>query len=258
MHALAYTAFFYAIPVVCELLEAAVLWRLSRRSAPGSYPYIRAYLYYDFARTPLLLIVRHFGRAAFPWFYWFTDVPAQLLHFLILWEVARSLFLPKSSIRRIAWNTLLIVQLVLVPAIVFLCWYQATLVRFPAKSVASVFEQYTGLAQALLLLMIAAVARYYRIVLGRNMRGLIFSLGAYLLVDSLSFAGYQIFGAARPYIQLLPGAIFTAMIAVWLWGFWEFAPPKHMAIADHADLAWKHTWNQMWETTITTVRRRPS
>jgi hypothetical protein len=258
MHSSLQSAAFYALPFACEILEGLLLWRLCRNRTFGRYPFLSAFICFDFVRTPLLLLVHHSWQGLFPAVYWTTDVPAQLLHFLILWDVARSLFRPNSTLRRIAWNTLLAAQAFLLPAIIFLCWSQASLVQFPSKSVPSVFEQYSSLAQAVLLLTIAGVARYYRISFGRNMRGLVFSLGPYLLLDSVSFASFQLFGDLRPFLELLPGAAFTAMIAVWLWAFWQFAPSPQVAMARQPDLFSKHQWNSIWQTTLGAVRRRSS
>jgi hypothetical protein len=132
------------------------------------------------------------------------------------------------------------------------------MVAFPSKTVPYMFEQYSSLAQALLLLTVAGVARYYRIPFGRNARGLIFSFGPYLLVDSLSFASDEVFRGFAHHLELLPAASFTVMIGVWVWAFWTFAPSPQVAMAQQPDVYWKRQWNSVWETTLGAVRRRSS
>lgn len=255
MHVPLRSVVFYILPLLCELLEALLLWRLWRNRAIRRYPYVSGFVCYDFVRTPVLLVA-HYLPTLFIWMYWTTDVPAQLLQFLIVWEAARSLFLPKSTVRRIAWNTLLVATGLGFPAILALCWGQASLVWFPGRSIASTFEQYSSLAQALLLLVIAAVARYYRVPFGRNMRGLIFSFGPYLLADSLSFITYQVFVGLRGYLEFLPAALFMTMMAAWLWAFWEFAPSPQTAISYSRQDIWKELWNHLWDATFATVKDR--
>ncbi|MDE3171082.1 MAG: hypothetical protein KGL75_13140 [Acidobacteriota bacterium] len=147
---------------------------------------------------------------------------------------------------------------IMFPAIVLLCWGQASLITLPVISVASIFEQYSSLAQALLLLTIAAVARYYRIPFGRNMRGLVFSLGPYLLLDSMKFASYQVFGPIRVYVELLPAILFTGMLAAWVWAFWDIAPSPQQATFCQADADWKRQWTHVWKSTLSTLGRGPS
>jgi len=256
MHSALYNVVFYMNPVVCELLEGLLLWRLYHNAAILRYPYLCSFVCYDFLRTPALLLVAHFWHGTFRSFYWYTDVPAQFLHFLILWEAVRVLFPPDSSLRQVGWKALVAAEAIVVPTSIFLCYGQAWLVALPSKTVPYIFEQYSSLAQALLLMAIAGVARYYRIPFGRNARGLIFSLGPYLLIDSLSFASDEVFRTFARHLELLPAASFTAMIAVWLWAFWKFAPSPYAAVAHQPDLYWKHQWNSVWETTLGAARRR--
>ncbi len=254
MHS-AYRQVFYGLPLLCEVIEGLLLWRLSRHHAVKHYPYLSAYICYDLVRTPTLLAVAFFGLKDFPSVYGVTNVPAVVLQFFMLWEVARSLFRPNSRIRQIAWKVFLVAQIFLIPAAIFVAWSQASLVRFPARSVAAGFEQYSSLSQALLLLLVAAVARYYGISFGRKMLAVIFSLGPYLLVNSVSFATYQVFGTLRPYLELLPAAAYTGMIAIWLYGFWQYAPSPQQALVHPVS---KQQWNHVWETTLDLVRHKSS
>jgi hypothetical protein len=250
-----YNQVFYGLPLLCELVEGFLLWRLVCQDAFTRYPYLGAYICYDLVRTPSLLAVAYVGLRGFPLVYGITNVPALLLQFCILWEVARSLFRPNSPLRRMAWKGFLVAQTLMVVAVIVVSWSQASLVRFPASSAAAGFEQYSSLSQAVLLFLVAAFARYYGISFGRNMRGLIFSLGPYLLLNSVSFATYQIFGALRRYLELLPATAYTGMIAVWLYSFWQYAPSPEQASLSPIS---KQQWNDLWETTLSLVRHRSS
>jgi len=245
----------YGLPIACESLEGMLLWRLFCNHAIRRYPYLAAYVGYDFARTPILLAVAYLGPRNLPLVYGITDVPALLLQFFIVWEVARAFFRPNSPLRRAAWRVFDAAQSLMIAAVMFFAWSQASFVRFPASLVPAGFEQYASLSQAILLFIVAAVARYYGKSFGRNMRGLIFSLGPYLLLNSVSFATYQIFGALRSFLELLPAAAYTAMIAVWLYAFWLYTPAPEQAGFDTVS---RQQWKHLWETTLNLVRQRSS
>ncbi len=254
----AYNRIFYDLPMLCELAEGLLLWRLSHQHAIKHYPYLSAYVGYDLVRTPCLLATAHFGWRDFPLVYGITNVPALFLQFFILWEVARSLFRPNSSIRRVAWRLFMVAQVLIIPSVILLSLSQASLVSFPARCIAAGFEQYLCMSQALLLFLVTFVARYYGISFGKNMRGVIFSLGPYLLVNSACFATYQIFGALRPYLELLPAIAYTGMIVIWVYYLWNYVPSDDMAAFHASHGISKQQWSSLWEMTINFVRYRSS
>ena len=132
---------------------------------------------------------------------------------------------------------------------------QVSPVRYTLIHLSPVVEQYVSLAQALLLLSPAAVARYYRLPLGRNVRGLGFGFGLYVFVRAINFAGVQAFRGFLPYCQLLAPASLIAMIAVWLWGFWDYAPsPELSSLDEEESYQWETEWRRLWAKTMGLLR----
>ena len=246
---------FYALPGVGVTLEGVLLWRLTKLRLER-YPYLSGFVFYDFVRCFILFAVSHFQWERYGMTYWSTEIVSVFLRFLVIWEVARSLFSRNSVIQRLAWKMLITMEVVLLPALLALGWSQASLVHYLYKIVSPIFEQYLSLGQALLLLTLAAVARYYGVPLGRNMRGLIFGFGTYLSLCAINFASLQVFRGFLRYWQLLCPVTFVAMIVVWLWAFWEYTPSPELARIDEAQCVQrKAEWNHLWITTMKALKR---
>src|SRR6266581_530196 len=82
------------------------------------------------------------------------------------------------------------------------------------------------------------------------LRGLCLGFGIYLLARSMNFASLQVFRGFAPYWRLLTPMTFIAMIAVWLWAFWEYAPSSEQASLDEDQYSqWKTEWQHLWSRT---------
>lgn len=214
----------YVIPCAGTFLEGVLCWRLVRRRLWSRWPYFSVFIFYTFFRDLALFQVNRYEPRWFPSFYWQGETLSVFFRFLVIWEFFRGLFPTSSALYEIAWKALLIVELVILPALLLLSWRQMSLHHAAYAHLSPAFEQYLSLAQVLLLLAPAAVARYYLVPLGRNMWGLGVGFGVYLCVCSVNFAGLQISRSFLPYWQLLSPVTFICMILIWLWAFWDYVP----------------------------------
>lgn len=249
---------FYALPALGATLEGLLVWRLLKRGLLGRYPYFSGFVCYDLVRTLAGVAAAHFWWDWYAWMYWMTEAISLFLRFLIIWEVVRALFLPKSVLRCLAWKILLSVMAFLLPVLLALSWRQAALIHFHYGMVPPIFEQYLSLAQALLLLTVVAVARYYGLPLGRNVRGLVFGFGLYLSLCAMNFASFQVVHGFLPYGQVLSPVTYVGLIAYWLWAFWEYAPSPDQTTMHYDKARWHEQWNHLWMTTTSLMRRRPN
>lgn len=237
---------FYVFPSVAVLLEGLLLWRLSQQHLWSRYPYLSLFVAYGSLGDVLLFPINRYKPAWFPVAYWRIETVALFLQFLINWEFYRGIFW-RSTLRELAWKVLLVVELGLLPAILALGWSQASSVPVPHLPLSPVIEQYTSFAQALLLLATAAIASYYRMPLGKNLRGLGLGFGVYLLLRVVNFATVQAFPRFRDYWRLLTPMTFIGMLAIWLWAFWQFAPSAECWSMDEIPYTqWKTEWQQVW------------
>jgi len=246
----------YLLPSSAILLEGLLLWRLSRDQLWTRYIYLTVFVVFDFVCNIILFPIHRHKPDWFAEVYWRIASISLVLRFLVNWEFFRGVFPRRSTLHNIAWKMLLTVELGALPAIVLLSWSQASSVRYLYLYFSPVVEQYFCLAQAILLLTPATVAWYYRVPLGRNLRGLCLGFGIYLLVRSANFAGLQVFRGFVPYWRLLTPMTFIGMIAVWLWAFWEYAPLREEASLDEDQYSqWKAEWQHLWTRTMALLRR---
>lgn len=240
----------YILPCSAVLLEGLILWRFSKKAMWHRYPYLVLFVAYDLLGNLVLFPIRRYKADWFAVAYWQIEWISLFLRFLINWEFFRGIFRRESALRDVGYKVLLAVELIGLPAILFLGWSQASAVRYVYMSMSPVVEQYFSLAQALLLLTPAAVARYYGLALGRNVRGLGFGFGLYALVRAMNFASLQAIRGFVPYWRFLVPASLIAMMAVWLWGFWEYAPsPALSALDEEQSYQWKIEWRRLWAKT---------
>ena len=248
--------FLYALPCSAVVLEGLLLWRLSRARVCTRYPHLTVFVVFDFLCNVILFPIHRYRPDWFAELYWRIASISLFLRFLVNWEFFRGVFPRRSTLHDIAWKMLLTVELGALPVIVVLSWTQASSAQYLYQYFSPVVEQYFCLAQAILLLTPATVAWYYRVLLGRNLRGLCFGFGVYLLVRSMSFASLQVFRGFVPYWRLLTPMTFIGMIAVWLWAFWEYAPsPERARLDEDQYYQWKAEWQHLWGRTMALLRR---
>ncbi len=248
--------FLYAFPASAVVLLCLLIWRLAKRRLWSYYPYLSIFVIYrclaDVALFPIDRYRPHWFAAA----YWRLEAITLALQFLVNWEFFRGLFVQHSTTQRIARKLLFIIEIGVLPAILLLGWSQASLFRNLSLPLPPVVEQYLCLAQASLLLIPAAVAWYYRIPLGRNLRGLGLGFGLYLLVRAVNFASLQAFHGFAPYWRMLTPMTFIVMIAVWLWAFWEKdGEPKGGSADEAVHSSWKMEWQFLWSRALMRLRR---
>ena len=245
----------YTLPCSAVLLEGVILWRFSKRRMWHCYPYVALFVAYDLFGNLVLFPIRRYKADWFGVAYWQIESISLFLRFLINWEFFRAIFGRQSALRQMGYKVLVAVELIGLPAILFLGVSQASSVHYAYLHLSPVVEQYISLAQALFLLTPAAVARYYGLPLGRNVRVLGFGFGLYVFVRAVNFAGLQAFRGFFPYWQLLAPASLIGMLAVWLWGFWDYAPSPQLQLLDEErSHYWKAEWLRLWAKTMGLLR----
>ena len=246
---------FFALSVAGPCLEALLVWRLFKHRTVFRYPYFSAYIICDALFNFLLLILAALQERWFAYAYWAAEVASLLTGFLIVWEVVRVLFPPDSSLRGLARSILLLTGAVALPAFAVLAWSQSNLIHFTYRYVPPVFEQYLSLAEAVLLLALAATALYYRLPLGRNQRGLVFGFGLYLSLCAVNFASLQIVPGFLTYWQFISPVLYIGLLSFCLWAFWNYSPVPGLAAIQRDQSQRKEHWNQLWAAAMAAVKR---
>lgn len=245
----------YILPCSAVLVEVLVLWRVSKGRMWYRYPYVALYVGFDLIGNILLFPISRYKPDWFAAAFWGGQSVSMFLRFLVNWEFFRGIFGRPSVLRDIGYKVLVAVELIGLPAILYLGWSQESSVHYVYLHVSPVVEQYLSVVQALLLLTPAAVARYYGLTLGRNVRGLGLGFGLYVLVRAMNFASLQAFRGFVPYWRFLAPASLIAMMVVWLWGFWDYAPsPQLGALDEEQSHQWKAEWRRLCAKTTGLLR----
>lgn len=246
---------FYLLPTASVSLEVILLWRLWKGHLLRRLPYFAGFIIFDLVRSAALFIVVGFLGRFYGAVYWITEITYLAVRFLIIIEVARSLFPSSSVLRLLAWKFLGLLAAILVPGLTALGWSQYRSSHYGFHFVPPIFEQYVSLVQAFLLLTVIIIARYYAIRLGRSAWALAFGFGVYLSLCAANFASLQAIKWFLPYWRMLYPATFVAMIGLWAWGFWNYEAPSPDMSTARADLLLKRHWDRIWTRTITALRR---
>jgi hypothetical protein len=114
-----------------------------------------------------------------------------------------------------------------------------------------------GFAQAVLILLVLTVARYYQVQLGRNVWGMAVAFGMYSSLSTANSAFVDVFHSFFPYWALLGPLSLVVMLTMWTWAVWTFYPnPVMVPVGEVADNARDlRQWADNWGQTVTSVRK---
>jgi len=186
--------------------------------------------------------------------FWQSESIIMALRFLVIWEVYRHTF-PKG----IAWTgsaskgfLIAGAGFLIMPIVIFWSFesYNTSFSFYLA------LERGFGYAQAVLVLAILFAARYCGIELGRNLWGIAVAFGTQLSISTANDAMIDLRHSYLPYWQILSPVAFIAMLSVWIWAVWVYAPNPPIAMVTTADqIPELGLWEENWNRTISTVRR---
>ncbi len=238
----------YSLPGLGLLLELVILWRCAQARLWQQYPFFYVYLGYIFARTIAIFVVTQFQFPAYAVAYWLTAAAADLLRFLVAWEVFRQSFAFAVAARRIVGQVLFLLLIVLT-AVLFLG------TKSPGLFFAD-FERKSSFIQATMVVVTLALARYYSLPLGRNIWGMALGLGMYVSMAIVNFAALELVKSFFPYWRFIRPLSFIGMLGVWAWALWSYAPNPRPATAalEVYERGLAH-WAQAWSDVRAALRK---
>jgi hypothetical protein len=234
------------VTLVCRLLFGG-LWR--------QYPYFFSYVAFFVAQTVMLFAILRIAPHDYASWYWRSGMLNLVLRFFVIGEVFRSAFPKDSPLRRIVTGRFAAVILVVGTLLTGMLWGIEAYGK--SHSLYLALNRSFGFAQALLILMVLIVARYYQVPLGRNAWGIAVAFGMYSSLDTANSAFVDIMHSFFPYWQLLGPLSWVALLGMWTWAIWTFYPnPAMAAVPTIADTSNSLTdWAQDWGETVSSVRK---
>jgi hypothetical protein len=236
-------------------LEVLLICRLSLDKIWRRYPYFFAYVVFVIVQTVVLYAIFRLARSFYvPW-YLNSGMVNLWARFLVVWEVFRHTFPSRSSLRRIVSGGFTAALLLVGTLLAAMTWGIQTYGR--SHSVYRALDRSFGFAQAVLILLVLIVARYYHVELGRNVWGMAVAFGMYSSLSTANSAFVDMFHFFFPYWALIGPLSLVVMLTMWTWSVWTFYPNPVVvgagAVADNAhDL---REWAEGWGQTVSTVRK---
>ena len=248
------SATFYAIFLLGVALEVCLVWRLLSEGSWHSYPYFSFYVVYVAVGTQVLYAIQRFLPALYHDAYWGSESISVALRFLVIFEVFRHTFPRGTVLSRIVSKGFAVIGLLLSVFCVSSFWGVETYNTF--HSVYPAIERSFGFAQAVLVLGLLMIARYYGVQLGRNLWGIAVAFGAYASMVTVNNAMVDLSHWFVPFWRVLSPLSFVAMLGMWAWAMWVYAPnPPLVAGEETMPLLELGEWTDRWNQTISTARR---
>lgn len=243
----------YSIFITSLILEAALLWRLFRAPSWRRYAGLTCYVAYELVAALVLFAVLRSNAGLYGRLYWKSEIISLMLGFFVFGDVLRYTFPQSSKLRGILWRGP--ARVGLVPTILAgSLWALACFWKFHSRNRA--LEHGLGFILASLILMVLLSAKYYQVPLGRNVWGMAFGLGAYASISTVIFGATDLTDLFVPYMQILRPLAFVAVLGLWTWALWIYAPAPSLedCLTIPRAKAWD-SWSEAWKHAISMVRR---
>lgn len=203
-------------------LEAIILGRAVQHQFVRAYPIFYAYLAYVLIESMSRFYVYIWHPASYADFYWATQSLSVFLGYGVVWEICRQALARYPGAFRMAQSTLALILVGVVSKVL------ANVLRGDDWTLAqSIAEQERDfrIVQAFLLLAIVALISYYRIRIGRNLRGLILGYGFFIGASIMNLTFRAFFGDAVQWLwQYLPASAYLVALLIWCGTLWSYEP----------------------------------
>ena len=185
----------------------------------SKYPLFYTYIGYVALSSVVALVYSAYEPELYSQYYWTSQFVSLLLGLALMVELYRLVFGPYSGVRRVA-NLLLVVLLILAAT-----YAVADGIPLHAAGVIRL-ERDLRAVQAVLLLVVLLLSSYYRLPVGKNVRGIATGYGFFIGTSVFNLALSSYFGAAfQRAWQLLQPLEYCVTAAIWCVLLWHFDPP---------------------------------
>ena len=204
------------------VLESVILFRLLKCRLFADYPFFFAYMAVVWSWDIALWPIYRFHYASYPQFFWTDQFLNLVAGFGVLFEIVRKSFRRYPGARNFATTVVAAMFAILCGYFVF------RLLPLPpalANEGFSSLERDFRTVQALTLCGVLVVISYYRIDVGRNLRGITTGLGLYVGSTILSNVLRIHLGPTfdRGWNPIQPYT-YLASLLVWTLTLWSYAP----------------------------------
>jgi hypothetical protein len=213
-------------------LEPVILARSLRTRTFKNYPIFYLYIACVFVVSAGLYMASLRNSAIYAQWYWPTQLVTLVIGYGVILDVLQKALSSFPGAERVAR------ALGFGIFFVIFFWLAAHFAWNPDWSIGqatSRLERDLRLVEALFLATIIAAVRYYRIHLGRNLKGLTVGMGIYVAVSLVTLALFTFIGHRFDSAwKVLQSGSYLVALAVWTGALWSYAPNPAVT-ANHID-----------------------
>ena len=184
------------------------------------YSFFYTYVFSTFMAGSLVLVLWRVALASYQRSYWILQFATLLIGCGIMLEIFRHVLSPYRGAEKFA----MAVGVFIFGAVFCFAIVYRLIVPSPGKTLFEL-ERNVRTVQAILLFGILAVVSYYRVPLGKNIKGMITGYGLYIVtsLSTLAIRAYAgpVFNNTWNVIQPLS---FDASLTIWLIALWSYQP----------------------------------
>jgi hypothetical protein len=206
--------------IIGIVLEATLLLRGRKGGLFHRFPLFYSYVAYYFSASLVRFLIYRLRPEFHATAYWFCYLITLLAEFAVLLEISDHIFAPYPVIRMLGR-----LITVMICSLFFAFYVLPSFLQGQSRSALLLdFSLRTSLTKAAIITVLVAIARFYRLQLGRNVAGLMAGFGFYLAVYMVNFAAAETFGKSIyadvfRFITPLGSVVCLAVWTATMWGF---------------------------------------
>jgi len=210
-----------AIGITGSLLQILLLWRGWRCGLFSRFPLFYSYIAYVLSGSTLAFLIFQIHPSYYLGFYWRFFLVLLLVEFGVLLEISDHMFDPYPAIRRLGRFLAGCV------CGIFSFYIVSALMQPRSLSVTTLdlFKR-VSITKAAVIIVLLAIARYYRLPVGKNVAGLMVGFSVYLGINIVNFALAETFGRAvyGSMFAVVGPLSFTVCLLIWTIKVWRYEP----------------------------------
>jgi len=200
----------------------ALALRLIQQKCVSEFPFFFSYLAYMVASGAVVTFVYYAAPGTYPTAGWLRFLISLLAEFAVLVEVSDHIFKPFPAIRKL--GRLITVLLCVTFSVIYVI---PSLMELRPSSITLLdLAKRLSLTKAVMIIVLLAAARYYRIHLAKSISGILLGFSTYLAISVANFAMAEIYGRAL-YARTLSTVVplsYTLCLVIWTIAFWHLEP----------------------------------
>jgi hypothetical protein len=202
-------------------LQALLLIQGFRASLLRTYRFFYAYIASSLVSSLILIAIHLYAGRHYAAWYWPLQFITLITGYGILLELLNHVLAPYPGAERFARSIGLvafgaIAVFALVAPRIFPGWSQGTVIEF---------ERDLRSVQAAFICLLLAVVFYYMIPLGKNMKGMVFGYGLYIVTSLMALAARSYAGARFTMVWAVVQPLsYVISLVVWAGALWSYEP----------------------------------